>query len=85
MSVVLIVAAVLILIVAVILFLQKPKAVNGISEGEMQRLREENSHLQISLAKAEERAAGLMAERDKADKLLQEERVRYDQATNNLN
>jgi len=85
MSVVLIVAAVVILIVAVVLFLQKPKAVNGISEGEMQRLREENSRLQIGLAKAEERAAGLIAERDKADKLLQEERVRYDQATTNLN
>jgi len=85
MSVVLIVAAVVILIVAVVLFLQKPKTVNGISEGEMQRLREENSRLQIGLAKAEERAAGLIAERDKADKLLQEERVRYDQATTNLN
>lgn len=85
MSVVLIVAAVLILIVAVVLFLQKPKAVNGISEGEMQRLREENSRLQIGLAKAEERATGLIAERDKADKLLQDERVRYDQATANLN
>jgi len=85
MSVVPIVVAVIILIIAVVLFLQKPKGVNGVSEEELQRLREEISRLQIGLAKAEERAAGLISERDKADKLLQEERVRYDQAVTNLN
>jgi len=85
MSVVILVVSIVVLIVAVILFLQKPKAVNGVSEDELQRLREENSRLQIGLAKAEERAAGLILERDKADKLLQEERVRYDQAVANLN
>jgi DNA recombination protein RmuC len=41
--------------------------------------------LQIAFAKAEERAAGLILERDKADKLLQEERVRHDQAVATLN
>jgi len=85
MSVVPIVVAVIILIIAVVLFLQKPKGVNGVSEEELQRLRDENNKLQIGLAKAEERAAGLISERDKADKLLQEERVRYDQAVTNLN
>ncbi|HTK18981.1 MAG TPA: DNA recombination protein RmuC [Mucilaginibacter sp.] len=85
MSVVILVVSIVVLIIAVVLFLQKPKAVNGVSEEELQRLREENSKLQIGLAKAEERAAGLILERDKADKLLQEERVRYDQAVANLN
>ncbi|HTD42393.1 MAG TPA: DNA recombination protein RmuC, partial [Mucilaginibacter sp.] len=49
------------------------------------RLRDENNRLQIALAKAEERASGLILERDKADKLLQDERVRYDLAVANLN
>ncbi|MBV8390417.1 MAG: DNA recombination protein RmuC, partial [Mucilaginibacter sp.] len=85
MSVVLIVVSVIVLIVAVVLFLQKPKAVNGDSEEELKQWREENSRLQISLAKAEERAAGLIQERDKADKLLQDERLRHDQAVTSLN
>jgi DNA recombination protein RmuC len=85
MSVVILVVSIVVFIIAVVLFLQKPKGVNGVSEDELRQLREENSRLLISLAKAEERAAGLMLERDKADKLLQEERVRYDQAVANLN
>ena len=85
MSVVLLVVSIVVLIVAVVLFLQKPKSGNSVSDEELQRLREENNRLQITLAKAEERAAGLIAERDKADKLLQDERVRYDQAVTNLN
>lgn len=85
MSVVILVVSIVVLILAVVLFLQKPKAVSGVSEEEMLRLREENSRGQIALAKAEERAAGLILERDKADKLLQEERARYDQAIANLN
>jgi DNA recombination protein RmuC len=85
MSVVILVVSIVVLIVAVVLFLQKPKGVYGLSEEELQRLRGENNQLQISLAKAEERALGLISERDKADKLLQDERVRYDQAVTNLN
>jgi len=85
MSVVILVVSIVILVVAVVLFLQKSKSVNGPSEEELQRLREENSRLQITLAKAEERASGLISERDKADKSLHDERVRYDQAVTNLN
>lgn len=85
MSVVILVVSIVVLIIAVVLFLQRPKGVNGVSEEELQRQREENSRLQIGLAKAEERAAGLILERDKADKLLQDERVRYEQAVTNLN
>jgi DNA recombination protein RmuC len=85
MSVVVLVVSIVVLIIAVVLFLQKPKGGNSISEEELKRLREENSGLQIAFAKAEERAAGLILERDKADKLLQEERVRHDQAVATLN
>jgi DNA recombination protein RmuC len=85
MSVVVLVVSIVVLIIAVVLFLQKPKGGNSISGEELKRLREENSGLQIAFAKAEERAAGLILERDKADKLLQEERVRHDQAVATLN
>jgi len=85
MSTVILVVSIVILLIAVVLFLKKPKSTNGIAEEDLLRLREENSRLQITLAKAEERASGLILERDKADKLLQDERVRYDQAVTNLN
>jgi DNA recombination protein RmuC len=84
MNAVILVVSIIILLIAVVLFLKKPKS-NGIAEEDLLRLREENSRLQISLAKAEERASGLILERDKADKLLQDERIRYDQAVTNLN
>ncbi|MDO3626690.1 DNA recombination protein RmuC [Mucilaginibacter sp. BT774] len=85
MSVVILVVSIVVLLIAVVLFLQKPKSGHSVSDEELQRLREENNRLQITLAKAEERATGLIAERDKADKILQDERVRYDQAVTNLN
>jgi DNA recombination protein RmuC len=85
MSTVILVVSIVILLIAVVLFLKKPKSTNGIVAEDLLRLRDENSRLQITLAKAEERASGLILERDKADKLLQDERVRYDQAVTTLN
>jgi DNA recombination protein RmuC len=85
MSVYILVAAVVILLISVLLFLKKPVAAEGISPEEFQRIKNENSLLSISLAKAEERALGLSLERDKADKQLQEERIRYDHLTTILN
>ncbi len=79
------IVSIIVLLIAVVLFLKRPKGGEGINEVDVLRLREESNRLQISLAKAEERANGLSLERDKADKLLQDERVRYDQATTNLN
>ena len=60
------------------LFLKKPGNVDGVSAGELSRLKNENSALIIALAKAEEGVSRLSIERDKADKLLQDERIRYD-------
>ncbi len=85
MSSVSLIVSIIVLLIAVVLFLKRPKGGEGINEVDVLRLREESNRLQISLAKAEERANGLSLERDKADKLLQDERVRYDQATTNLN
>ena len=84
-SAVILIVSIIILLIAVFLFLKKPKSSDGIGADDLLRAREENSRLQISLAKAEERASGLTLERDKADKLLQDERVRYDAATTSLN
>jgi DNA recombination protein RmuC len=78
-------AAVVILLIAVLLFIKKPKPVEGISPDELVRLTNENIALGISLAKAEERAVGLAAERDKADKQLQDERTRFDIAISTYN
>jgi DNA recombination protein RmuC len=85
MSSVILIVSIVILLIAVVLFLKKPKSADGISGEDMLRLREENNRLQITLAKAEEKANGLSLERDKADKLLQDERIRYDNAITTLN
>lgn len=85
MSVAILVVSVVILLIAVALFLKKPTGGDGVSVADLQCLRDDNNRLQISLAKAEERASGLTLERDKADKSLQDERARYDAAMNTLN
>ncbi|MGZ3766698.1 MAG: DNA recombination protein RmuC [Mucilaginibacter sp.] len=85
MSTVILVVSIIILLIAVVLFLKKPASSTGAAEEDLVRLRDENNRLQITLAKAEERAAGLGLERDKADKLLQDERIRYDSAITTLN
>jgi DNA recombination protein RmuC len=85
MSAFILAAALLILLIAVVLFLKKPAAANGISEAELQQLKNDNTNLKISLAKVEERSVNLAMERNKADRQLQDERIRYDQLTAGLN
>jgi DNA recombination protein RmuC len=85
MSSVILIASIVILLIALLLFLKRPKNAGGISEEDLLGQREENNRLQITLAKAEERASGLILERDKADKLLQDERIRYDNSIKSLN
>jgi len=85
MDVYVLIAAVVILLIAVLLFIKKPKSVDGVSVDELDRWKSENSALNISFAKAEERARGLVAERDKADKQLQDERVRHEATVSVLN
>ena len=85
MSVVFLIVSVLILVIAVYFFVKKPAIAEGISLEEVERLKAESDQLKIAVARSEERASGLFAERDKADKLLQDERIRYDASQNALN
>ncbi|MEO8884458.1 MAG: DNA recombination protein RmuC [Mucilaginibacter sp.] len=85
MSIVVLVVSLIILLIAVFIFLKRPQSANGISIADIERLKTENSTLNITLAKAEERAVGLGLERDKADKQLQEERLRYEAQVTTLN
>lgn len=78
-------AALAVLIIAIILFLRKTKPADGIALEEVEQLKAENEQLKIALAKAEERAIGLAAERDKADRQLLDERQRFDNTINTLN
>ncbi len=85
MTVAVLVASLIILLIAVFLFLKRPTSADGVSVSDLDRLKSENTTLNISLAKAEERAAGLVLERDKADKQLQDERLRYEAQVTALN
>ncbi len=62
MSSVILIASIVILLIALVLFLKRPKNGSGISEEDLLGQREENNRLQITLAKAEERASGLILE-----------------------
>ena len=85
MSLYLLIASIVILLIAVLLFLKKPASGGGISAEELARLKNETTSLNIALARAQERADGLALERDKADKQLYEERLRYDHQMTLLN
>ena len=85
MSAAVLIASVVVLLIAVLLFLKKPVSPLGAPVDELAKIKSDNDLLRINLAKAEERASGLANERDKADRLLQDERVRYDAAIASLN
>ena len=85
MSVAFLIVSVLILVIAVYFFLKKPANADGISAEDVARLKTESDQLKIAVARGEERTSGLIAERDKADKLLQDERIRYDASIYTLN
>jgi DNA recombination protein RmuC len=75
-GIVLVIVSLIILLIAVFLFLKKPKAIELISPEELNRLRADHDLLKISLAKAEERSAGLAAEKDNITNFLKEEKNR---------
>jgi DNA recombination protein RmuC len=76
MSDYILIASIAILIIAVLLFLKKPKSADGISADDLLRLNNENNALNIELAKAEQYAAGLIAEKESITNLLKEEKNR---------
>jgi len=69
-------ASIIILLISVFLFLKKPKPTTGLSADDLLRLQKENNGLQVSLAKAEQYAAGLIAEKESITSLLKEEKIR---------
>ncbi|WP_158825772.1 DNA recombination protein RmuC [Mucilaginibacter lacusdianchii] len=70
--------AVLILLVAVFLFVNKGKAAasNGISVDDFNRLQTENESLKLKLVAAEERTKGVLAEKESITQLLKEENIK---------
>jgi DNA recombination protein RmuC len=75
-GIVLVIVSLVILLIAVFLFIKKPKAIELISAEDLNRLQAENHQVKISLAKAEERATGLVAEKENITSFLKEEKNR---------
>jgi DNA recombination protein RmuC len=69
------VAAIIILIIAVVLFLKKPAGDAALAD-QLLSLKAENQSLNIELAKAEQYAAGQIAEKESITNLLKEEKNR---------
>jgi len=78
MTVAILIILLIILVIAVMLYLKKPVSAEGVSADELLRLKNENSALSITLAKAEERALGLGLERDRLITKIDDERIRYE-------
>lgn len=68
--------SVLILVVAVLLFLKRPKVVGEIDQPELDRLRAELDQFKIALARAEERCQNLSLEKENITDLLKNEQER---------
>ncbi|WPU98944.1 DNA recombination protein RmuC [Mucilaginibacter sp. cycad4] len=75
-DIILVIVSLIILLIAVFLFLKKPKAVELISADELNKLRSEHDLLKISLAKSEEKASGLTTEKESITAFLKEEKNR---------
>ena len=73
---ILLVVSLVILLLSVFLFLKKPKALELISAEELNRLRNEQDMLKISLAKAEEKGNIISAEKENIIQLLKDEKTR---------
>lgn len=73
---ILIVVAVVILLIAFLLFIKRPKATELISAEDLNRLRMESDQLKIALAKAEEKANWLLADKESVTQFLKEDKDR---------
>ncbi|WP_454804596.1 DNA recombination protein RmuC [Mucilaginibacter phyllosphaerae] len=75
MDVLILGAAIVILLIAVFIFIKKP-ATGGISADEFSKLKTENDALKITVAQAEQKASGLLSEKENITKLLKDEQNR---------
>lgn len=73
---ILLIVSLIILVIAVFLFLKKPKALELISAEELNRFRNEHDQLKISLARAEEKASIIANEKENIIQLLKDEKNR---------
>jgi DNA recombination protein RmuC len=73
---ILIIVPVVILLIAVLLFIKKPKAVELISAEELNKLRLDSDQLKIALARAEEKASGLLSDKESITQFLKEDKDR---------
>jgi DNA recombination protein RmuC len=73
---ILLIVSLAILIIAVFLFLKRPKALELISAEELNRLKNEYDQLKISLARAEEKASIIANEKENIIQLLKDEKNR---------
>lgn len=81
MEIALLAFAIVILIIAIILFLRRPVG----SSGNETQLAAENTDLKLKLARTEERAANMAAERDNTAQALHNERLRLEGGLAGLN
>jgi DNA recombination protein RmuC len=73
---ILLIVSVAILVIAVFLFLKRPKALELISAEELNRFKNEHDQLKISLARAEEKASVIANEKENIIQLLKDEKTR---------
>ncbi|MDB5143273.1 MAG: rmuC [Mucilaginibacter sp.] len=76
MNSVILIVSIVILLIAVVLFLKRPKSADGISADEIRILKNENDQLKIGLATADARHNGLLSEKESVTNLLKEEKDR---------
>ena len=76
MDVYILVASIVVLIISVVIFLKKPHNTDSFTADELARLKAENTSLNIDLAKAEQYALGLSAEKASITNLLKDEQDR---------
>jgi DNA recombination protein RmuC len=74
-AIVVLIIAVVVLLIAVFIFLKRP-AGTGISADEFNSFKTENDRLKIAVAQAEQKATGLLSEKENITKLLKEEQNR---------
>src|SRR6201991_2317038 len=73
---ILLIVSLVILVIAVFLFLKRPKALELISAEELSRIKNEHDLLKISLARAEEKASVIANEKENIIHLLKDEKSR---------
>jgi len=76
MGLYLLIASIVILGIAILLFLKKPAAPEGVSLQELEKLRNENSSLKVSLGMAQQNAIGIKNEKESITSLLIAEKNR---------